>query len=121
MPLTPGLLRATRHTDGKIQDKAIKWEVDAMENTERFQSHTRTVGDHPTESVGGIKKIEVLGALKLLSSGSASLAAVGDRHQGLCKSVSAVSQRLQAPRPGWDRKGGMCFRCCVTCSTWYNR
>ena len=114
-----------RQTDGKIQDKAIEREVEAIQNTESFQSHTRTVDDHSTESVGGIKKIEVLGALKLLSGGSASLAAVDDLHQatgrdlnlvvgqkhnatvggdmqeqiqGLRKSVAAISQRLQAPK-----------------------
>lgn len=114
-----------RQTDGKIQDKAIEREVEAMQNTESFQSHTRTVDDHSTESVGGIKKIEALGALKLLSGGAASLAAVDDLHQatgrdlnlvvgqkhnatvggdmeeriqGLRKSVAAVSQRLVAPK-----------------------
>lgn len=81
--------------------------------------------DHSTESVGGIKTLEALGALKLLSGGSASLAAVDDLHQatgrdlnlvvgqkhnamvggdmeeriqGLRKSVAAVSQRLVAPK-----------------------
>lgn len=75
--------------------------------------------------MGGIKKIEALGALKLLSGGSASLAAVDDLHQatgrdlnlvvgqklnatvggdmqeqiqGLRRSVAGVSQRLQAPK-----------------------
>ncbi|MGB4488666.1 MAG: hypothetical protein WBI95_24650 [Pseudomonas veronii] len=114
-----------RQTDGKIQDKAIEREVEAQDNTESFQNHTRTVDDHSTESVGGIKKIEALGALKLLSGGSASLAAVDDLHlatgrdlnvvvaqkhnatvggdmqekiQGLRKSVAGVSQRMQAPK-----------------------
>lgn len=114
-----------RQTDGKIQDKAIEREVEAMQNTESFQSHTRTVDDHSSESVGGIKKIEALGALKLLSGGSASLAAVDDLHQatgrdlnlvvgqkhnvtvggdmqekiqGLRKSMAAISQHLQAPK-----------------------
>lgn len=114
-----------RQTDGKIRDKAIEREVEAMGNTETFQNHTRTVDDHSTESVGGIKTIEALGALKLLSGGSASLAAVDDLHQatgrdlnqvvgqkynatvggdlderieGLRKSVAGVSQRLVAPR-----------------------
>jgi hypothetical protein len=114
-----------RQTDGKIQDKAIEREVEALDNTESFQNHTRTVGDHSTESVGGIKKIEALGALKLLSGGSASLAAVDDLHQatgrdlnvvigrkhnatvggdmheqiqGLRSSVALVSQQLQAPK-----------------------
>jgi hypothetical protein len=75
--------------------------------------------------VGGIKRIEALGALKLLSGGSASLAAVDDLHQatgrdfnlvvgqkhnatvggdmeervqGLRNSVSVVSQSLIAPK-----------------------
>ncbi|MCF5509283.1 hypothetical protein GIV75_17635 [Pseudomonas sp. PA-3-5D] len=114
-----------RQTDGKIQDKAIEREVEAMGNTERFQNHTRTVDDHSKESVGGIKTIEALGALKLLSGGSASLAAVDDLHQatgrdlnlvvgqkynatvggdmeerieGLRNSMTAISQRLIAPK-----------------------
>lgn len=114
-----------RQTDGKIRDKSIEREVDALGNTEHFQNHTRTVDDHSTESVGGIKTIEALGALKLLSGGSASLAAVNDLHQatgrdlnlvigqkhnatvggdmqerieGLRKSVAAASQQLIAPK-----------------------
>jgi hypothetical protein len=114
-----------RQTDGKIQDKAIEREVEALDNTESFQTHTRTVDDHSTESVGGIKKIEALGALKLLSGGSASLAAVDDLHQatgrdlnlvvgqkhnatvggdmqekiqGLRRSVTGISQSLKAPK-----------------------
>lgn len=122
-----------RKTDGKIQDQAIEREVDAMTNTESFQSHTRTVDDHSTESVGGVKKIEALGALKLLSGGSASLAAVDDLHQatgrdlnlvvgqkhnatvggdmheriqGLRESIISKSQRLQAPK-NWVGSGGV--------------
>ncbi|KAB0564313.1 hypothetical protein C9383_07170 [Pseudomonas palleroniana] len=121
-----------RQTDGKIRDKAIEREVEAMGNTERFQSHTRTVDDHSTESVGGIKTIEALGALKLLSGGSASLAAVDDLHQatgrdlnlvvgqkynatvggdmeeriqGLRRSVAEVSQRLVAPKTWLGSEG----------------
>ena len=114
-----------RQTDGKIQDKAIEREVEALENREQYQSHTQTIDDHSTETVGGVKKIEALGALKLLSGGSASLAAVDDLHQatgrdlnlvvgqkhnstvggdmqekiqGLRQSVAGISQSLQAPK-----------------------
>ncbi|MEE1888244.1 hypothetical protein [Pseudomonas carassii] len=114
-----------RQTDGRIRDKAIEREVEALANTEQFQSHARTVDDHSTETVGGVKKIEALGALKLLSGGSASLAALDDLHQatgrdlnlavgqklnaaiggdvqerieGLRHSVVKISQRLQAPK-----------------------
>lgn len=121
-----------RQTDGTIKDKAIEREVEALDNTETFQNHTRTVDDHSTESVGGIKKIEALGALKLLSGGSASLAAVDDLHQatgrdlnlvvgqkhnatvggdmqeriqGLRKSVAGASQHLQAPKTWLGSEG----------------
>ena len=131
-----------RQTDGKILDKAIEREVEAMGNTERYQSHTRTVDDHSTESVGGIKTLEALGALKLLSGGSASLAAVDDLHQatgrdlnlvvaqkynaaiggdmaekieGLRKSVTAVSQQLQAPKTWIGSQGVNLFQ--VVCET----
>ncbi|KPB75081.1 hypothetical protein ACKUFS_21200 [Pseudomonas cannabina] len=131
-----------RKTDGKIQDQAIEREVDAMTNTESFQSHTRTVDDHSTESVGGVKKIEALGALKLLSGGSASLAAVEDLHQatgrdlnlvvgqkhnatvggdmheriqGLRESIIDKSQRLQAPKNWVGSSGVNIFQ--VLCET----
>lgn len=114
-----------RQTDGKIRDKAIEREVEALDNREQFESHTREVDDHSTETVGGVKKIEALGALKLLSGGSASLAAVDDLHQatgrdlnlvvaqkynatvggdlqerieGMRRSLSGKGQRLQAPK-----------------------
>lgn len=131
-----------RQTDGKIQDKAIEREVEALDNTETFQNHTRTVDDHSTESVGGIKKIEALGALKLLSGGSASLAAVDDLHQatgrdfnlvvgqkhnatvggdmqerikGLRRSVAGSSQSLTAPKNHVGSEGVNIFR--VLCDT----
>lgn len=114
-----------RQTDGKIRDQAIEREVEALDNREQFQSHTPAVDDHSTESVGGVKKIEALGALKLMSGGSASLAAVddlqlatgrdlnlvvvqkhnatvgGDMHErieGGRESVAGVSQRMQAAK-----------------------
>jgi hypothetical protein len=114
-----------RQTDGKIRDQAIEREVEALVNREQFQSHTREVDDHSTELVGGVKTIEALGALKLLSGGSASLAAVDDLHQatgrdlnlvvgqkynamvggdmrerikGLRECTADISQRIQAPK-----------------------
>lgn len=79
-----------RQTDGKIQDKAIEREVEALDNREQYQSHTQQTADHSTEMVGGVKKIEALGALKLLSGGSASLAAVDDMHQATGRDLNLV-------------------------------
>jgi hypothetical protein len=91
-----------RQTDGKILDKAIEREVEAMGNTERYQSHTRIVDDHSTESVGGIKTLEALGALKLLSGGSASLAAVDDLHQATGRDLNLVVGQTYNATVGGD-------------------
>lgn len=121
-----------RQTDGRIRDQAVEREVEALDNAERYQSSTVEVDDHSTETVGGVKKVEALGALKLLSGGSASLAALDDLHQatgrdlnlvvgqklnttvggdmqerieGLRKSVTAISQRYQAPKTWLGSEG----------------
>ncbi|WP_325436267.1 hypothetical protein [Pseudomonas nitroreducens] len=86
-----------RQTDGRIRDQAVERQVEALDNAERYQSHTQEVDDHSTETVGGIKKVEALGALKLLSGGSASLAAVDDLHQATGRDLNlVVGQKLNA-------------------------
>lgn len=115
----------SRQTDGRIQDFSADREVQALDNQEHYQSHSQTVDDHSKETVGGVKTIEALGAMKLLSGGSMSVAAVDDLHQatgrdlnlvvgdkynttvggdmqerieGLRKSVAGDGQRLVAPK-----------------------
>ena len=86
-----------RQTDGQIHDQASERRVEALENTEHYQRQSVTVDDHSIESVGGIKKIEALGSLKLLSGGSASLAAVDDLHQATGRDLNlVVGQKLNA-------------------------
>jgi hypothetical protein len=79
-----------RQTDGQIHDLGSERRVEALGNTEHYQRHSVTVDDHSIESVGGIKKIEALGSLKLLSGGSASLAAVDDLHQATGRDLNLV-------------------------------
>jgi uncharacterized protein involved in type VI secretion and phage assembly len=115
----------TRLTDGKIRDHSLEREVEALGNREKYQSHVQEVENHSTEEVGGIKRINALGALKLNSAGGATFAALDDMHQatgrdynlvvgkthnaavsgdmqekikGLRKSVAGISQRLVAPK-----------------------
>lgn len=84
-----------RQTEGRIRDKSIERDVESLTNTERHQSSTVEVDDHSTESVGGIKSIEALGALKLLSGGSASLAALDDLHLASGRDLNqVVGQKL---------------------------
>ena len=121
-----------RQTDARITDQACERQVQALENTERYQLSSIEVDDHSSESVGGIKTLQALGALKLLSGGFASLAAVDDLHlatgrdlnlvvgqkhntavggdllervQGLRQSVAMIGQRLQAPKTWLGSEG----------------
>ncbi|PMV27255.1 MULTISPECIES: hypothetical protein [unclassified Pseudomonas] len=79
-----------RVTDATITDRASERQVQALENAERYQVSIVEVDDHSTESVGGIKTVEALGALKLLSGGSASLAAVDDLHMATGRDLNLV-------------------------------
>jgi hypothetical protein len=84
-----------RQTDGRIKDDSIDREIHSLNNAEKHQTSTVEVDDHSTETVGGIKKIEALGALKLLSGGSASLAAIDDLHLATGRDLNlAVAQKL---------------------------
>lgn len=58
--------------------------------------------DHSTESVGGIKTLEALGALKLLSGGSASLAAMDDLHQATGRDLNLVVGQKHNSMVGGD-------------------
>lgn len=108
-----------RQTDGKIEDKAVERQVDALDNTEHYQSSTVEVDDHSTETVGGIKKVEALGALKLLSGGSASLAAVDDLHQATGRDLNlVVGQKLNATIGGDMQERIQGIRRSVAPQTW---
>lgn len=86
-----------RTTDGRIRDVSSEREVQSLSNAEKHQNTVIEVDDHSTESVGGIKKIEALGALKLLSGGSASLAAVDDLHAATGRDFNlVVAQKLNS-------------------------
>lgn len=92
----------TRQTDGRIRDKSTERTVESLTNAEQYQSDSRTVDDHSTESVGGIKTIEAMGALKLLSGGSASLAAVDDLQQATGRDLNLVVGRKLNASVGGD-------------------
>lgn len=84
-----------RQTDGRIRDDSIDREVQSLNNVEQHQVSAVHVDTHSTESVGGIKTLEALGALKLLSGGAATLAAVDDLHAATGRDLNlAVAQKL---------------------------
>lgn len=98
---------------GEVADLA------ALDNVERYQSSSVSVEDHSSESVGGIKKVEALGALKLLSGGSVSLAAVDDLHQASGRDLNlVVGQKLNAAVGGDMQEKIAGLRRSVADKTW---
>ncbi|MCZ4324573.1 hypothetical protein [Pseudomonas anguilliseptica] len=108
-----------RQTDGRIRDEAVERQVEALDNAERYQSTTVEVDDHSTETVGGVKKVEALGALKLLSGGSASLAAVDDLHQATGRDLNlVVGQKLNTTVGGDMAERIQGIRSSIAPQTW---
>ncbi|ABC27284.1 conserved hypothetical protein [Hahella chejuensis KCTC 2396] len=64
-----------RETHGDITDTSARRRVDALDNQERYQDSQIEVSEHSVEQVGGVKTVEALGALKLLTGGHANLSA----------------------------------------------
>ena len=58
-----------RQTDGEIHDSSRKHQINAQELIQQLQRIVSSVTEHSTEEIGGIKLIEALGAVKILSGG----------------------------------------------------
>lgn len=70
-----------RTTHGAITDQASKYFLDALNSLVTLQEQHIKVGENSTEEIAGIKIIEALGALKLLSGGTLNLAAADNLNQ----------------------------------------
>ena len=68
--------RWRRVTDGAIEDESLVRVVRAVESLAEIAREVRQVSENSSEHVGGVKLIEALGALKLLSGGLVNLSAV---------------------------------------------
>lgn len=99
---------ADRYANGaQVEDvvaRIVERRVQALENLEQYRGSTVAVDDHSTESIGGIKTVEALGALKLLSGGSASLAAVDDLHLATGRDLNLVVGQTHNAAVGGDMR-----------------
>jgi len=66
----------SRETHGAITDTSRIRNIDADDNVETYNNSTQKVDEHSIELVAGVKLIEAMGALKLVSGGAANLSAV---------------------------------------------
>lgn len=103
----------TRTTAGTITDESIRHIHSCVERMDSIARELRQIAEHSTEKIGGVKRITALGAMRLLSGGSANLSAADnlnlttgrdctlnaalDRHESAGQDhVSNVSRHRQA-------------------------
>ncbi len=92
----------SRETFATISDSALLHEIKSYVAAVETQLQHTKVSQHSTEEVGGIKIIEALGALKLLSGGALHLSAVGD-----LKIVAAHDQKNKVAHDLVQRVGNI--------------
>ncbi|AJO81049.1 hypothetical protein [Pseudomonas sp. MRSN 12121] len=87
----------SRLTHSKITDNSMDREVSSLENSERFGSHSQTVADHSSETIGGVKTIAAVGAVRVMSGGGLNAASVGDMNVATARDMNlVVAQKLSA-------------------------
>lgn len=91
-----------RETYGDITDKSLHHKVDTFLNEIVAQLQHIYVAQHCTEQVGGIKHLEALGALKLLSGGVTHLSALDD-----LKLLSGKDVKVKATHDLVERVGNI--------------
>ncbi|MBU2707722.1 hypothetical protein KCM76_17145 [Zooshikella marina] len=65
-----------RLTDTSIKDECQHYQLETIHQETHTQSQQTTIAEHSTETIGGSKTLEAMGALKLHSGGTAELAAI---------------------------------------------
>jgi len=84
-----------RETLGRIDDKAREYSLEALQKTEQLQRHDLDVAESATETVGGVKTLEALGALWLLSGGAANLASLGVLNLASADDIQEAAGRMR--------------------------
>ncbi|WP_020411017.1 hypothetical protein [Hahella ganghwensis] len=94
-----------RETHGNISDTSSTRKVNVLDNQEHYQNTSMEVLEHCPAMVAGTKKVEALGALKLLSGGHANLSAVDNLNLTTASDLNqAVGCNRNASITGNDNK-----------------
>ena len=85
----------TRQTEGTITDQSRKHTIEALEELRDLQRALLKVVENSTEEVGGVKRIEALGALKLLSGGHANISALDNLNITSAAEIQETAGKLK--------------------------
>ncbi|WP_250462655.1 hypothetical protein [Microbulbifer litoralis] len=93
-----------RETHGDIREDSLQRLIAAVELLAEYGSEHKKVREHSTEEIGGAKIIEALGALRLLSGGSANLSALDSLNLTTAADINSTAARDQKASVGQDLK-----------------
>lgn len=93
-----------RKTDMTITDESLQHVRRTVEAIDEFARELRMVAEHSTEEVGGIKTIEALGALKLLTGGVANFSAGGSVNITTARDLRQLAAENRREATGKDHQ-----------------
>lgn len=93
-----------RQTDADIFDDCLNYVLECYSASETVSEFYRLVKQNSTEAVIGIKTIEALGALKLLSGGTMNLGAVDNLNITTARDHNTIAGRDYKSSVGRDRQ-----------------
>ena len=82
-----------RTSPGSIKDSSLSRHIQAIESLEQIRRSITEVDENSSEYIGGIKLIEALGAIKLLSGGHMNISAIDNLNLTTCSDINATTGR----------------------------
>lgn len=82
-----------RETHGDIREASLRRVLAADELLAEYGNEHRQVREHSVEEIAGVKLIEALGALRLLSGGSANLSALDNLNLTTASDINSTAAR----------------------------
>ncbi|MEW5248699.1 hypothetical protein [Microbulbifer discodermiae] len=83
----------SRDTHGDIRETALQRKDSAAEHLADYDSEHKQVRQHSLEEIAGLKLIEALGALRLLSGGTANLSALDNLNLTTASDLNSIAAR----------------------------
>lgn len=83
----------SRDTHGDIRETALERKDTAAEHLADYDSEHKQVRQHSLEEIAGLKLIEALGALRLLSGGTANLSALDNLNLTTASDLNSTAAR----------------------------
>ena len=84
-----------RRSHGAIDESSLSRTIESVRTNETHQRRAAAIAEHDIEQVGGIKRIVALGALRLLTGGTANIGASGNLNLTTASDINETIGRIK--------------------------